>query len=661
MSDKSKNPNNTTSKKSFKGTIYPSVAGGVNAVLKEGAKGELYPIADFYKPSLVAKALETAKGGQVRVTTVQGSSIQIDRAEIKQKLASNLTALKAFYDKQKSKNLAVTYYQRVDDKTAEAFKQYFEYNTYKPIGNNTAEVYKQAGDTKIKIPPENTLVQSSVKGYGLLDKPKLQKALDKLPKAKILLHKDIEIEAKLNYVAGEQKADIPAVAGLKQLFTDVIELANACSIKNDGTMALSIGEVQVSQTHLELLSTVSLTLATIQELNTAKHSRSVVNIKEAEKHSYIGRPSTTSFIDMVEGAVSGRELKNLERTYRNKDEREAEGGFLAHIDDIQTALPFINDIDDKKQRAKFMANSVALAVDAVTALQAFRRDNQDHNGYIKIKDLAIYIKRYADDIQVKGSLRPQYRKAILNGLTLAQLMGTDYIVEKNPKTGATKWHKVYLIDRITDYETNKKGDVISVKTDFTAEYRASLSFNLGVVLDGVQNLKTPESKILATYISDRQVAKQDDTIAGKPITCTADTLCTKAGITDQHITNRYNTLAKMLDDLQGEGIAIGKWTTKAKNKTITGYNKNSQTIYIYPTANLQQAYTTKARSKAERESYKTEQKARLTALKKYANGYTNLDTLASELDLERVELDGILAGQQPIVDRVLDKIDLELI
>lgn len=117
----------------------------------------------------------------------------------------------------------------------------------------------------------------------------------------------------------------------------------------------------------------------------------------------------------------------------------------------------------------------------------------------------------------------------------------------------------------------------------------------------------------------------------------------------------------MLDDLQGEGIAIGKWTTKAKNKTITGYNKNSQTIYIYPTANLQQAYTTKARSKAERESYKTEQKARLTALKKYANGYTTFDTLASELDLERVELDGILAGQQPIVDRVLDKIDLELI
>lgn len=659
MSDKSKNPKKTPSTKTFRGAIYPSVAGGVNAVLKEGAKGELHTIADFYKPSLVAKALETAKGGRVRVTTVQGSSIEIDRADLKAKLANNLTALKAFYDKQKGKTLAVTYYERVNEETAETLKQYFEYNTFKPREHKEykADVNRQLinSDNRIIMQPSKVKVQTPINGYALTDKAKLQKAIDKLNKSVILPHKDVEI---LTSVAS---ADANTIEGLKQLFTDVIELANACNIKDDGTRVLSIGDVEISQTHLELLSLVSLTLATVLDLNTAKHSRSVVNIKEAEKHSYIGRPSTTSFIDMVEGAVSGRELKNLERTYRNKDEREAEGGFLAHIDDIQTALPFLDEIDDQKLRAKFMANSVALAVDAVTALQAFMRDNQDHNGYIKIKDLATYIKRYADDMQVKGSLRPQYRKAILNGLTLAQLMGTDYIVDKNPKTGATKWHKVYLIDRITDYETNKKGDVVSVKTDFTAEYKASLSFNLGVVLDGVQNLKTPESKILATYISDRQVAKQDDTIAGKPITCTADTLCTKAGITDQNITTRYITLAKMLNDLASEGIAIGKWTTKAKTNNITGYNKDSQTIYIYPTANLQQAYTTKARTKAERESYKTEQKARLTALKKYASGYTDLDALASELDIERVELDSLLAGQQPIADRVLDKIDLEII
>ena len=259
------------------------------------------------------------------------------------------------------------------------------------------------------------------------------------------------------------------------------------------------------------------------------------------------------------------------------------------------------------------------------------------------------------------SLRPQYRQAILNGLTIAQLMGADYAVEKNKKTGVTRWHKVYLIDRITEYDTNKKGDVIAVKTDFTAEYKASLTYNLGVVLDGVQNLKTPEIKLLATYISDRQVAKQNDTVAGKPITFTADTLCIKAGITDQNITNRYNTLTKMLDDLQAEGVAVGDWTTKANNKNITGYNKASHTIYITPTQNLQKAYITKEQTKAEREGYKLEQQARLQALKKYAKDYTDLNALATEMKIDRLELDKLLAGQEPITDILLERIDIDLV
>ncbi len=660
MSDKSKDPKKTPSTKRYTGVVYPSILDGVQAVLKERAKDEIYPIADFYKASLVGKALDSVHGGQVKV---KGSGFEINQADIKQKLASNLKPLKAFYDKQKDKALAITYYQRLKADTAKTLEPYFQYGAYSMIASETykSDVQRQlqnSGNRIVIKGAELAKDQPRIYGYGLPDKAKLIKALDKLPASEKIPHKDVEIS--LN-IANLNSKGVNTVEGLKQLFTDILELAKACDIEGDGEAVITMGDVIISQTHLELLSTVSLTLATVLDLNTDKKPRSVVNIKEADKHSFIGRPSTTSFIDMVEGAVSGRELQNLQKTYRNKDEREAEGGFLAHIDDIQQALPFLDEIDDKKLQAKFMANSVALAVDAVTALQAYKRDNPDHDGYIKIKDLATYIKRYADDMSVKGSLRPQYRKAILNGLTLAQLMGTDYIVDKNPKTGATKWHKVYLIDRITDYETNKKGDVITVKTDFTAEYKASLSFNLGVVLDGVQNLKTPESKILATYISDRQVAKQDDTIAGKPITCTADTLCTKAGITDQHITNRYNTLAKMLNDLESEGIAIGKWTTKAKNKNITGFNKDSQTIYIYPTANLQQAYTSKAQTRAEREGYKTEQKARLVALKKYAKGYTDLNTLADELNLERLELDQLLAGQQPITDRVLGKIDLEII
>lgn len=393
-------------------------------------------------------------------------------------------------------------------------------------------------------------------------------------------------------------------------------------------------------------------------------SRSVINIKDPDSHFYIGRPSTTSFIDMVEGAVKGKDLMLLKKSYRTKEERaDDEGGFLAHIDDPQTALPFIIDDQSPRQNAKFMANSVALAIDAVTALQSYKRDNPYNTGYIKIKDLAMYIKRYANDIKTKGSLRPKYRNMLLNGLTIAQLMGADYLVDKNKDTGQKKYHRVYLIDRMTDYETNKNGDVLAVKTDFTTEYKASLTYNLGVITDGIQNLDTPEIKLLATYISDRQIAKLDDTVAGKPIPFTADTLCSKACIVDQTITNRYKTLTKMLNELEADStiLAVGKWTNKAKSKSITGYIRDSQTIYIHPTKALQNSYITKERSKAERAGHKAEQDARLKALKKYAKGYTDLDVLANEMSITRPELDELLAGQAVITDLLLGRIDIDLV
>lgn len=392
-------------------------------------------------------------------------------------------------------------------------------------------------------------------------------------------------------------------------------------------------------------------------------SRSVINIKDPDKHFYIGRPSTTSFIDMVEGAVKGKDLMLLKRSYRNKDELADEGGFLAHIADPQTALPFISDEHSPRENAKFMANSVALAVDAVTALLNYQQDNPADTGYIKVKDLAMYIKRYANDIKTKGSLRPKYRNMILNGLTIAQLMGADYLVDKNKRTGLSKYHRVYLIDRITDYETNKKGDIVAIKTDFTAEYKASLSYNLGVITDGIQNLDSPEMKLLALYIYDRQIAKLSDTVKGKPTTYTADTLCIKACITDQTITNRYKTLTKMLNQLQADNtiICVGKWTNKANSKSITGYIRDSQTIYIHPTKALQNSYITKERSKAERAGHKAEQDARLKALKKYAKGYTDLNILANEMSITRPELDELLAGQAVITDLLLRRIDIDLV
>lgn len=666
MNDKS---NHQTPKPTLKEggefSVYPSIKSGLEDILKDKAKTTLYPIANFYKASLVARALNDVQVvNAVEYRTAQGKNQEIDSRGVQQSLAGNIEKLQAFYDKHKTKPLAVTTYKSITDEALPKLQKHFTLKTLQPDQwiPKTATVLEDInGASKVirgvyvdQEPDLKNAYTNPLTGYLIIDKNRLEKALANLQSTDYQEHKTAEI------VASQQGNTIEE---LKSFFTDLINLSNSCGIADDNGQVMSIGDIVIKQIHLEVLGFISETLAGVLKRNpptSDKANRSVVNIKEPENHRFIGKPSTASFIDMVEGAVSGREFEKLKRTYRNEDERKADGGFLAHIENPQVALPFLNDTDNM-EKAKFMANAVALAVDAVTALQAYKRDYPDREGFIRLKDLAKYIKRYADDMQSKGSLRPQYRKAILNGLTIAQLMGADYIVEKNKKTGVTRWNKVYLLNRITEYETNKKGDAIAIKTDFTPEYKASLTYNLGVVLDGVQNLSTPESKLLATYISERQVAKQDDTIAGNSITFTADTLCKKAGLINQtNPTVRYATLTKMLNDLEKEGIAVGDWNTKAKYKNITLYNKDSQTIYITPTSNVQQAYVTREQSMAEREGIKTEQKARLGALKRYANGYLDRSVLAEELEIDRQELDKLLAGQKPITDRVLEKIEIDL-
>jgi len=607
-------------------------------VSKETASTEYHTISEFYKPNLIRSAVN-----------------QLD-IPYKQKLLDNLTGIQDFFSKYQNSPLGVTRRKIINDNAAKKLN-ISQYLSSKPEtillnqrpANDTRQEY-----TKVfidNVTDATKIANKPLTTYRLINKKGLTRAVKNLQPND---YKELLVPMIIASPDNNPEK-------LKTFWQDLIKLYDTCGITgvNNQTSPPS----GVTKEHIEFLEALSHTLYIVFDTNKPPSegaSRSVVNIKDPDNHRYIGRPSTTSFIDMVEGVVNGRELKNLGKIYRNKDERKAEGGFLAHIDNPQEALPFI-DNTDQQLKAKFMANSVALAVDAVTALQGYKRDNPNNKGYIKIKDLAMYIKRYADDIKTKGSLRPQYRKAILNGLTIAQLMGADYIVDKNKKTEVTKWRKIYLIDRITDFETNKQGDVVAIRTDFTADYKASLTYNLGVVLDGIQNLKTPEIKLLATYISDRQVAKQNDTIEGKPVTSNADTLCSKAGITDQNLTHRYSTLTKMLNELQKEGVAVGKWITKAQGNTITGYNPDSQTIYIYPTKNVQLAYTTKEHSKAVRAGYKQEQKARLRALKKYAKEYTNLDVLATEMHITRIELNKLLAGQEPITYALLKRIEIDLV
>lgn len=399
-----------------------------------------------------------------------------------------------------------------------------------------------------------------------------------------------------------------------------------------------------------------------------KDKREVVNIKDAKNHDVIMQPHTMSLTDMIDGAFEGREAKRLfndwktngykRSVYGSPDEIKKAGGWLAHIDAVQSELPIEFDETDRKTLVKFMTQTKALVIDVTTALGRYLRDNPDHdpNDYISLTQLAKYIGRYNDSKLKKGELRPQYRQQILNGLQMAQLISADYVVGKDKK-GNKEWRKVYLIDRITDYKTYGNTDIVTgVKVDFTKEYKESVGLNLGVILDGVLLLNTPEHKALGAYILERFAQHQEATVKGEPQKITADTLIKKGGIIDAKKTQKLRTLQKALDTFVENGL-IAKWACKNGAKNITGYDRDSQTILFYPTENIQHSYITKGQSRALKISKKLENKNRIKALKKFINGYTSLKVCASDLDITEPELSEYLAGTKPIPDELMDKLN----
>ena len=402
-----------------------------------------------------------------------------------------------------------------------------------------------------------------------------------------------------------------------------------------------------------------------------KGKREVVNIKDAKNHDVIMQPHTMSLTDMIDGAFEGREAKRLfndwktngykRSVYGSPDEIKKAGGWLAHIDTVQSELPLEFDETDRKTLVKFMTQTKALVIDVTTALGRFLRDNPDHdpNDYVSLTSLANYIGRFNDSKLKKGELRPQYRQQILNGLQMAQLISADYVVGKDKK-GNKEWRKVYLIDRITDYKTYGNTDIVTgVKVDFTKEYKESVGLNLGVILDGVLLLNTPEHKALGAYILERFAQHQEATVKGEPQKITTDTLIKKGGIIDANKTHKLSTLQKALDTFVENGL-IAKWACKNGAKNITGYDRESQTILFYPTENLKNSYAPKSQTQAERKAIELVQKNRLTALKKWFKDYTKIETASQVLEVSIAELNEMLAGTKVISDDIVDKISEEL-
>lgn len=515
---------------------------------------------------------------------------------------------------------------------------------------------------KVRIPQNRAYGIYSDKSKNILERV----GLDEVLVAFSELAKELNIEPSGNIIFREITNNENGNIALYHRDSEYVTPENDPNIKEADLSKLTIRDIRASDS--VVYSYVLLVLIRIIELNEqeTEKSRGIVNIKNANEHDVIKIPTMRGLTDMIDGAFEGREFKRLFREYRkdgygSNKEIISDGGWLVHINPQQTEIDLNFDETDQKTLVKFMTNVKAIVIDVTTALDRYFRDHPDRdpNEYIKLTDIARYIDRFNDSKLKRGELRQGNRQQILNGLQLAQLISADYVVGKDKK-GNREWRKVYLLDRITDYKTYSNTDtVVGVKVDFTKEYKESGAFNLGVILDGVLSLNTAEYKALGAYILERFAQFQEQTVKGKPQKITAETLIKKAGIVDSNITNKLKTLQKALDVFVEKGL-IAKWECKNGAKNITNYDKESQTIYFYPTDNLINSYAPKSRTQAEKKAIKLEQKNRLKKLQKWFKGYTSRKTASNVLGLSVAELDELLAGNKIINDDILNKINDEM-
>lgn len=398
--------------------------------------------------------------------------------------------------------------------------------------------------------------------------------------------------------------------------------------------------------------------------------RDIPNVLNPNKHDVVMIPHSVGLVDMIDGFFDSRDPRNLYVFARrdsfgsNKAIKEA-GLFTITIDNddsIQTELPIDFGDKDKKTNIKKVTTLKSITLDVVLALDKYMQDHpgydSDHD-YIKLTDLAKYVKRFDDSKLQKGELRPEYRQELWAGLTFASLISANYVVGKGKK-GEKIWRRVYIVDRIKEFKTYGKSNTITaVKVDFTREYKNSKQYNIGVILDGILDIDGAGStslKNIGAYILQRFAQHQDKTIKGLPQTIKADKLMEQGGIIDSNRTNQLATLQKKLDQLEERGI-IAKWECKNGAHKIRGCDRESQTIIVYPTENIQHSYITKGQSRALKISKKLENKNRIKALKKFINGYTSLKVCASDLDITEPELSEYLAGTKPIPDELMDKLN----
>lgn len=556
-------------------------------------------------------------------------------------------------------------YGKIPERNTDAFKaleacyEHIKYTQKHIIDDNgndfTTLVYDDTakGNTIWHASINDTRRAEDGEYYGWILRANKSKVLDLIDK----LPKDSKSYS-LGFASGEQKNFMLEVAKLliEVGVSPISDTDPAYSLyeNEDGDKTVAYYSAVVAFTYIiDLVSHLYE-----QKVDKDKEYRKVPNIA-GDDHTVVGVQTPNALNEILLHNAEKR-LSTLLTKYRTPEAQEKDNGFTAYYDNDQGTLDGIFTIDDPKTRQKIIRNFVALQYRALGAFIEYKKDNPDTDEVV-LSELAKYTP-WANEVKTKG-LKPEHRNALLNGLRLMSLGAykypTGFTYEKvNGRRQRVYTHEyIYLLTRIKADKTTESGTVLSVKVDFDPQYLRALQYTTGVAIDNLSYLKNETAVVVGGYIYTRFVQNQR-AIAERhePLRTDANTLCKVACLTDQNTTNRYKNLMKILDELV-DGNIIRSWANSKGKKYITSLDKDTLKLDIYPLdASI---YITSGQNEAKKNYKKVSQERTLTMLNELANpkkNYVSLDTLASDLNILRKDLDMYLGGFK-IPDEVIDAIE----
>lgn len=665
---------------------YIPVRGGINAYARSLNETTDTPIGDFYKPSKVLKSLKQVDvSGYTRypkvanpvdlhiavddkgnkIITPQTLTIKlkepnelIDYDAIKKKLVSHPKDVKAYYEGLMSSSvfLTKTVFHLLPPDNSPEFKAMAScFRAEIMVDEHGGGGYKLTKVNPKKIDRLLGLIQAQPQKTGY--------TLNVLYEANT--DTDLSVTPRPDDQIGYFASSIPVRK--VERYTLLLDLVEKCGIKPEGMtrQTLNMGGVEraLTDTHaiVEHILTDALVFMLEDYASKELEKRNVVNVRNPDKHTIIGKPTLGGIMDILQNNAE-KQIETILNQTKTIEELREQNGIETYLDD-KTAFPIFDIQNDKKTRAKAIKYYMAMQLRALVGFDKWKKEHPNEKSVV-LSDLAKYTL-WAKEVESGKGLKPEHRQQLINGLDMAGHFAYKYIVgksrykDKNGKWQTTYERKyIYLLTRLKGDKINEKtGTIMSVDVDYDPDYLKALSYNLGVALDNLENVKTETAVVIGGYLCERFVANQTKVVEkGEPIRTTVTNLCKVGCIFDVNPTTRCKTIAKALDELEQAGV-IAKWQTQVGGKNITNYDKDTLSLDIWA-KNPTEVYITKNQNKALKASKEIYQREWLTALKQLHNPnkyYKTPETLAKDLEITKEQLDIYLGGEE-IPDEIGEQI-----